>query len=139
VNGNFEQKPTKKTEVPDRAQSRSSSSLPFVNSVRRDSNGNGLPDYWMVQHGLDPDIPLNDLASDDLHGPNGDPDGDGLTNLQEYLTGSSPVRPNSQNLASGGITVPAGQSSVTVTVLATPGAMPASNLIVMLVPYTSAQ
>jgi hypothetical protein len=103
MNGNFEQKATKRTEVPDRAQSRSSSSLPFVNSVRRDSNGNGLPDYWMVEHGLDPDIPLNDLASDDLHGPNGDPDGDGLTNLQEYLAGSSPVRPNSQNLASGSI------------------------------------
>jgi len=42
-----------------------------------DSNGNGLPDWWERLYGL----------SD----PQGDPDGDGLTNLQEYQLGTHPL------------------------------------------------
>jgi hypothetical protein len=41
-----------------------------------DRDGDGMPDWWEVRHGLDPD-----RASD----RNGDADGDGYTNLENYL------------------------------------------------------
>ena len=49
-------------------------------SPNQDSNGNGLPDSWESQHfsGQTPD-------------PLADADGDGTTNLMEFLLGGSPV------------------------------------------------
>ncbi len=44
---------------------------------RTDADGNGLPDAWESAFGV--------------KDPNGDPDGDGFTNLQEYLGGSDPL------------------------------------------------
>jgi hypothetical protein len=44
-----------------------------------DSDGNGLPDAWEQHY-------FGHLGVD----PNADPDGDGLTNLQEYLNGTDP-------------------------------------------------
>jgi hypothetical protein len=48
--------------------------------------GDGIPNGWKQQFGLDPFDP--NLAS-------ADPDGDGFTNLQEYLAGTDPLDPNS--------------------------------------------
>ena len=49
-----------------------------------DGDGDGLPDTWETQFGL-----RHDSASG-ADGADGDPDGDGRTNLQEYTSGTHP-------------------------------------------------
>jgi len=50
-----------------------------------DTSGDGISDGWLVQHGFDPlDPAIGGL----------DNDGDGLTNLQEYLLGTDPHNPD---------------------------------------------
>jgi hypothetical protein len=66
----------------------------------RDTDGDGLPDDWEAAHGLDP------LRSDGADGASGDPDDDGLTNLQEYRGGTDPWLPT---LAFSGVERAAGE------------------------------
>ncbi len=47
-------------------------------TVPRDSDGDGMPDEWERQHGLDPGNPADGAQ---------DRDGDGYTNVEEYLNG----------------------------------------------------
>ena len=49
-----------------------------------DSDGDGLPDYWEIQNGLDPNNP------DGVEGDTGDPDGDGVSNALEFLADLNP-------------------------------------------------
>ena len=53
-----------------------------------DSDNDGLPDDWEILYGLDPLVPNGD------DGPDGDPDDDGLTNLEEYNEGTDPTNPD---------------------------------------------
>jgi len=61
-----------------------------------DTDGNGLPDWWESRYGL--------MDS------NEDPDGDGLTNLQEYQAGSDPLFAEYQ--VPSGENAPVGDGSV---------------------------
>jgi hypothetical protein len=57
-----------------------------------DTSGNGFPDGWLVQYGYDPTDP-------DAIDPDGDDDGDGLTNWEEFLYGSDPTNTNTSGNA----------------------------------------
>ena len=52
-----------------------------------DSDGDGLPDYWENQNGLDPNNP------DGIEGDDGDPDADGVSNKLEFLADLNPNDP----------------------------------------------
>ena len=71
-----------------------------------DNDNDGLPDAWEIAHGLNPFV--NDAA--------GDLDGDGISNLAEYLTGSDPTvpAPNDPPLTPAAVT-PAGGVLVSLT------------------------
>ncbi len=59
-----------------------------VHSNEIDSDGDGIPDWYCTKYLLWGDgVTPKDIA-------NSDDDGDGLTNLEEYLGGSDPINPN---------------------------------------------
>ncbi|MCC7197648.1 S-layer homology domain-containing protein, partial [Candidatus Peregrinibacteria bacterium] len=53
-----------------------------------DTDLDGLPDQWELTYGLNPNDPADALL---------DEDGDGLTNLEEYRSGTHPSNPDSDN------------------------------------------
>ncbi|MGO8741137.1 MAG: hypothetical protein ACLQUR_01910 [Limisphaerales bacterium] len=85
----------------------------FLDPALIDSDGDGIPDWWMMKYFGHPTGQAydNSLASDDA-------DGSGESNLQDYLAGTDPTDPNSvfRILAS----VPA-SNSMTLTWFAVPG------------------
>jgi len=103
-----------------------------VNVIYWDSDGDGLPDWWELAHGLNPKDP-SDAGED--------PDQDGMTNLQEYLAGTDPqsaasvLRISSLAAVPGGVrfefpTVAGKQYLVEGSVKLVPGSWtPASGLI----------
>ena len=65
----------------------------------KDSNNDGMPDEWQARFGLDPhSVDPGQPHADALYFPNNeasrDLDGDGYTNLEEYLNGTDPTRPD---------------------------------------------
>jgi hypothetical protein len=57
----------------------------FVLRVSIDADNDGLPDIWEQENGLS----TTDASGD--NGASGDPDGDDLTNAQEYASGGTPM------------------------------------------------
>lgn len=57
-----------------------------VITITGDNDRDGLPDSWESSHGL---------SSSDASDANQDPDGDGATNLQEFIAGTDPQNPAS--------------------------------------------
>jgi uncharacterized repeat protein (TIGR01451 family) len=57
--------------------------VPVLPTGAIDGNGDGLPDAWQIQYFGCVDCPNA--------APGADPDGDGLTDLQEYLSGTDPT------------------------------------------------
>jgi len=53
-----------------------------TDSLNPDTDGDGMPDAWEIKWGLDPLNPADATA---------DPDGDSLSNLDEYLAGTTPT------------------------------------------------
>ncbi len=88
---------------------------------RYSTTGDGLPDGWKVQHGLDPfddgvigdyNLHTGKVITNTNNGPNGDPDGDGVTNFQEFLNGTDPNTINSNTPpAAGSITIGPGTTT----------------------------
>jgi hypothetical protein len=64
-----------------------------------DSDGDGMPDYWERTHGFDPFDPGDALL---------DTDGNGVSNLDEYLAGTDPRRADSYLGVTALVTGPAG-------------------------------
>jgi hypothetical protein len=63
----------------------------FGSALTRDADADGLPDWWEILRGLDPNH--NDALAD--------PDGDGRTNLQEYNAGTDPRSPDNPDTVFG--------------------------------------
>ena len=93
---------------------------------RPSTTGDGLPDGWKKQYGLDPfddgvighyNLRTGQIITNTNNGPNGDPDGDGFTNLQEYLNGTDPTGSNTAAPPPPGtITIGPAPASAQVTV-----------------------
>ncbi|MFD0894300.1 hypothetical protein KBB96_09815 [Luteolibacter ambystomatis] len=59
-----------------------------TNPLNADSDGDGLTDSYETAHGLDPN---DNGTGNPFNGPNGNPDGDSFTNLQEFQQGTNPT------------------------------------------------
>ena len=81
-----------------------------------DSDGDGLPTVWEIYWGLDPDVNTGD------DGALGDPDDDGVTNLDEFRANTDPndpTDPDTENLQLALFV--AGDGSIRVRFNAAPG------------------
>jgi hypothetical protein len=81
--------------VPAGQSSTLASGFTYTSGTSTDSDGDGLPNDWETQFGLDPN------SASGVNGGSGDPDGDGLTNASERAAGSHPRGTHRRYLAEG--------------------------------------
>ena len=90
---------------------------------RKSTTGDGLPDGWKIQHNLDPfddgvighyNLHTGKIITNTDNGPNGDPDGDGFTNLQEFINGTDPRVADNPNVPPPPNTITVGPGATTV-------------------------
>ncbi len=91
--------------------------------LRTDANKDGLPDAWQAQYG-------------GITNPDGDDDGDGILNKDEYALGTNPLIPNTLSLSEGATgffterlalaNPDSAPADVTLTFLRGPGSAPIS-------------
>ncbi len=60
----------------------------YTGPATTDADGDNLPDAWESSHGLNP---ADGGISDPLQGSSGDPDGDAISNLLEFVLGLNPM------------------------------------------------
>lgn len=80
---------------PDNAPEALVSLLGYWKQATGDLDGDGLPSDWEQQFGLDMSSGIGD------HGPDGDPDGDGKSNAEEYAEGTHPRGFHTRHFAEG--------------------------------------
>ena len=78
-------------------------------SLSTDTDADGIPDWWEKLYGMN----FNSAADAAL-----DSDGDGQTNLQEYLAGTNPLQNGSKLAAAVATTGTAGQFAISFTAIA---------------------
>ncbi len=70
---------------------------------RKSTSGDGLPDGWKVQYGIDPfddgvighySLHTGKVITNNNNGPTGSLSGDGVTNLEHFINGTDPRVPN---------------------------------------------
>jgi hypothetical protein len=90
---------TRVSEIPTNSAGWAYVAATFENVVitEMDTDLDGLPDSWEIAN-------FGDLSQ----GPSGDFDGDGLTNLQEYQSGTDPEKPDSYLTVSAALGLPNG-------------------------------
>jgi len=64
---------------------------PAYNTPGGDNDGDGMPNQWETDHGLNP------TSAEGVNGATGDLDNDTMTNLEEYRRGTLPNSPNSDS------------------------------------------
>lgn len=69
----------------------------FAPAAELDWDADGLPDFWETVYSLDPESAEGD------NGAEGDPDGDGISNLQEWRDKTDPQTPNEELMPATGL------------------------------------
>ena len=95
---------------PDPADNSSSDSS--TGTAANDSDGDGIPNWWEIKFGL------SFTSSSGQNGANGDPDGDGYTNLEEWLADTDPRNSESFPRVDGASEHPGG--GVLISIITSP-------------------